>query len=161
MNVKVEVLGAGVMEELAVDMERAERVIQNALTGTAQDIQVDFQTTTQTWRRRPGFAVREEGQYSRIIGTEDEIYGYVNYGTGPHLIRPVNARRLAFPANYQAKTSPGNIGSSGGGSSGPTVYANAVMHPGTAARKFDEAIADKWEKLWPAILERALLAELE
>ena len=161
MNVKVEVLGAGVMEELAVDMERAERVIQNALTGTAQDIQIDFQTTTQTWRRRPAFRIEEEGPYSRLIGTEDEIYGYVNDGTRPHLIRSVNARRLAFPANYQAKTSPGNIGSSGGGSSGPTVYANAVMHPGTAARKFDEAIADKWKKLWPAILERALLAELE
>lgn len=73
-------------------------------------------------------------------GTEKAIaiFGYVDGGTEPHMIFPKDPRkRLAFKANYSARTKPINVPNAGSGkASGPTVFSKGVMHPGTEAREF-------------------------
>lgn len=107
------------------------------------DVYKDFLKTVDTWENKPVFKneFRETGnEISFEVSTDDEIYGYVNNGTRPHIIEGFP---LAFMAAYQSKTTPRKIGSHSGGGSGETVFATVVHHPGTEARNFDSVIALK------------------
>lgn len=142
-----------------LDRRRAERAIENALTGVAKAAKADFDTTTQTWRGRPQFVI-EESPGQRVVGTDDDIYGMLNEGTRPHTIAP-KKKILVFKSGYRAKTVPMYIGSRAGGTSGGQVVTRKpVRHPGTAARKWDEAVGRKWERLFPVTMQRAIDAEL-
>jgi hypothetical protein len=133
-----------------------QRAISNTLRATAEDAQVDFQRTVATFSKKPTFTVRRDGDFSWTVSTDNQIYFWLTYGTRPHIIRPVNATRLAFAANYQRKTIPNVIASRPGGASGPTVYATEVMHPGTEATNHDMAIARRYNRKLPEKLRRAL-----
>lgn len=136
------------------------RVSRNVRTSRAKAIEVDFNTTTATWSDSPKANVTLIGDDTATIVMLDDRYTWTNDGTAAHVIRPRNASLLVFQSSYKSKTTGGFIGSRSGGSFGPTVYARSVQHPGTAARKFDQQIADKWNRLLPGIIERSLLAEL-
>jgi len=102
-----------------------------------------FRGTVRTWRRKPTFQALTEvrgGDVSILVGTDDEIYSYVDKGTRPHIIRPRNARRLQFNSVFTPKTTPGSLQSGAGGSKPPTVYALEVLHPDTQARGFTDRI---------------------
>lgn len=146
------------------DPAKLKRAIENSLTATAKAIKVDYDVTTQTWSGRPDFPITTPRWNERIIATTSEVYGYVSGGTRPHIIRARNAPALAFqwggPGSYQAKTTPRIVASRAGGASGPTVYRQEVMHPGTEARAFEVVISDKWQQRWPTTLERAIASEL-
>lgn len=138
------------------------QAIENALTGSAKAAKVDFDTTTRTWRNRPEFTIdREPGK--RTISTDNEIYGYVNDGTPSHIIAPKKpGGMLVFGVPYGAKTAVRVIGSKAG-SKGSTIVRTRkqVLHPGTDAREFDEAIREKWDDLLPATLQRAIDAAVD
>lgn len=134
------------------------RALQNTLDSQAKNIQVDFNVTAQTWSHKPSFQIDTPDPYTRAIATSDPIYGMVNDGTRPHPIH-ASGRVLVFQGGFRSKTLPRSIGSGGGGASGPTVFAKSVNHPGTKARDFDRAIADKWDKLIGPIMQRAIDAE--
>lgn len=136
------------------------RVIRNIRAARAKDIKVDFDVTTQTWSDPPKAKIQLVGDTTALIFIADDRYTFVNEGTKAHQILPRTASRLVFQANYKAKTTVGAIASRAGGAFGPTVYSMAVEHPGTKARKFDDLIAAKWNKLLPGIIDRAILAEL-
>lgn len=140
----------------SLDPAKQLQAIENALNQTAMAIKVDYNVTTATWSKRPTFQIKKVDQTTRDIYTENEIYGYVSDGTKPHVIKPVRAAALAFQANYAAKTTPRVIASRPGGSFGPTVFSQGVMHPGFPGRDFPEVINDKWEKEWPTQLQRAI-----
>lgn len=142
-----------------IDASGMERALENALTGVAKDVLIDFKVTTQTWKDKPTFTIERKAGY-RKISTDDRIYGYVNFGTKPHLIR-AKKRFLSFRGGYRAKTTPRIIGSTTGGASGKPLFAKVVHHPGTKARAFDEAIKDKWDDLFPGIIQRAITAEIQ
>jgi hypothetical protein len=144
---------------LMADPRKLERVIENALSAAALGAKADFGVTTQTWQHRPRFTiVRKTGE--RIVSTNDEVYGYVDHGTRAHVIRARGNKPLSFKTGYRAKTSPGRIASSSGSASGSNVFARAVNHPGTKARKFSETIARKWRKELPEIMQRSIDAEV-
>lgn len=118
-----------------------------AMEQVAKGITEDFEKTTATWKHQPEFKSRVTlgKTVNLIVGTTDEIYGYVDRGTKPHIIRPKKAKVLAFPGGkYHAKTKPRFIGSMPGGSSGATVFSQEVHHPGTKARKFTEELFKRW-----------------
>lgn len=142
-------------KSLAMDPKRMIRAIENGLDGSAKAALIDFQVTVQTWTNKPDFEISASpGQ--RTIGTDDEIYGYVNDGTRPHIIRAKNGKALSFGVPSSPKTKVRVIGSSGG-SRGSTQVARAyVNHPGTEAREFDEVIAEKWRELLPRTMQRAI-----
>lgn len=157
-------LRAIIPQQLALDPKRLMRGIQNGLDASAKAVKVDFGVTTQTWKRKVQFEIIET-EDGRIVGTDDEIYGYVNDGTDAHDITPKRGKVLVFPwggkGSYRPKTAIRTIGSTGGGSSGGIVKLKRVKHPGTDAREFDETIARKWRELFPRTLQRALDAEVD
>lgn len=120
--------------------------IYNKARAVGNAMKRDFEATTATWKHKPVFTVdvSTKGQGPAVlVGTSDQIYGYVNDGTKPHVIRPKRGRVLRFASGYTAKTSPGVIGSGAGGASGGAIFSRQVNHPGTKARNFDEIIAKK------------------
>jgi hypothetical protein len=122
-------------------------VVAKVLKRVAKTAQRDmlrlYRRTTQSWTHRPQFEGEYEQRgtsYTVMVGTDDDIYGYVDLGTRPHAIEPTGPWPLRFKTNYSAKTAPGVLRSWGGGATGPEVRARRVWHPGTEARGFSEEI---------------------
>lgn len=125
----------------------------NGLRSIARKVTKDYEATTATWTNKPKFETvvsLRGGEAAMLVDTNDKIYGYVDQGTRPHIIRPVKAKRLAFAAGGSPKTQPGVIGSGAGSKGGTPVFAMAVNHPGTKAREFSKIIAAKWKKQFSA-----------
>jgi len=145
------------------------QAITAAANEAARDIQKDFEATTKTWNHKPQFVKEVDTKASPVqvlVGTDDEIYRYVDEGTKPHPIfagiytGKSNKKALSFQwggkGSYRAKTSPGVIGSKAGGPTGPFVAFPFVQHPGTKPRNFDITIQKKWEPKFKRLMEKAL-----
>jgi hypothetical protein len=145
-------------KRLQPDVFRQE--ILNELRKVETLIVKDYQATTATWNHKFTFehGIKfPKGSPGVVVETDNEIYGYVTYGTKPHIItakRPGGV--LAFQSGYKAKTTPRVIGSGPGGPFGETVFARSVQHPGTEAREFHETILEKWEPLFSDHMKDAL-----
>jgi len=143
----------------AIPTKAIEKAIKNALNASAKGAQVDFKVTTRTWTNKPEFAIESPDEETRVVSTDSKIYGFVDKGTKPHIIRPRKGGRLSWMGTaYRAKTSPGVIGSKTGGNNNSIVYAKIVQHPGSEARKFSIAIRDKWAKQMYTLMQSAILA---
>lgn len=150
-----------VPKSLVAQPDKLARAVANALDGAAKGAKEDFLVTTQTWSHKPDFEIQEPSADRRVVGTDDEIYGYVTHGTKPHIIVPRNGKMLTWiGANYRPKTRPRYIGSNKGGNDNTIVYTKMVQHPGTEAREFDEAVAEKWRDQLPKIMQRSIDSEL-
>lgn len=144
-------------QRMRVDAIRLE--VLNALRAEGRDVKKEYEKTTKTWRRKPNFEILVDvtaKDASVLVGTDDKIYGYVDFGTRPHLIRARNAPRLAFQTGFDPKTRPGVIGSGPGRRFGPTVHPVAVMHPGGKARKFSETIQKRRRKKFTRRMIKAI-----
>ena len=123
------------------------RALETAANQTLKLIQKDFQKTTRTWNTKVIFTVvtmKTSGQdLEGVTGTDNRIYLYVTRGTKPHLIRAKNGKTLSFFSKYRVKTRRRVIRSYKGGGYGKRAFAKVVNHPGTEARQFEEAIAEK------------------
>ncbi len=71
-----------------------------------------------TGRLAASIRYRREGEMSYSVGSELRYAPFVEYGTKPHLIRPVSAKVLAF-----------TVGAA-------KVFAKVVNHPGSKERPF-------------------------
>lgn len=118
---------------------------EKALDSLADEAVKDFGKTVATWKNKPEIRVRETTN-TRQVYVIGKIYGYVDQGTPPHIIRALRARVLSFRGGYKAKTRPGIISSSGGGASGKRIFARQVNHPGTKPRNFSRIIAERMQK---------------
>lgn len=152
------------------------QAITAAANEAAKEIQKDFEATTKTWSHKPRFVKEVDVKTSPVqvlVGTDDEIYRYLDEGTGLYGPKrrkyPIfagiytgksKAKALRFqwggPGSYRAKTRPGFIGSTGGGPSGPMVAFPYVMHPGIKPRQFDVTIQKKWTPRFKRLMERAM-----
>ena len=133
------------------DAPGMQRELMKAVDDTIDVVLRDFQATTATWEHKVKFE-RERAHVSGgdivgVVGTDDEIYGYVTRGTRAHDIQPAGAQVLAFPASSSPKTMPRVLGSRSGWRSSHFVYAKTVHHPGTEAREFEETIVETRQKL--------------
>jgi hypothetical protein len=127
--------------------------------------QQDFEKTTATWKHKPKFesvvSLTGPGPVL-LVGTDDEIYGYVSRGTKEHAIwagiytGKSSKKVLAFPSRSTPKTRPGVIGSGAGSRGKVDTFRPYVMHPGTKPRKFEEAIRKKREKWFKRQMEMAM-----
>ena len=105
-----------------------------------KDIEKDYSKTTSKWRKKPVWIREVKYEKSRLtffVGTENEIYGYVDYGTRPHIIRPKTRQVLRF------------LGSSYGGRGRPKesdyVFAKFVNHPGFKGYGHSKRLQEKWQ----------------
>jgi len=75
------------------------------------------------------------------VWTDDPRYKWLDEGTKPHIIQPKKPGGiLAFPSVFKPKTSPRRLPSQPGGSSGETVFAKLVHHPGTEPRNYSRQL---------------------
>lgn len=142
----------------------------NAMRKAARAIRKDFEKTTETWAHKPKFeeliSLTGPGPVV-LVGTDDEIYGYVDKGTRPHEIwagsytGKSDKETLAFRTGHKAKTQPRVIDSGPGGSSGDLVFPIMVHHPGTEAREFDVTIAKQWDGAFKRRMESAMVEARE
>lgn len=133
------------------------KAVQSTLNGVAKAVKVDYNVTQRTWKNKAEFTIEKTDAETRVVSTDNVIYGYVEKGTKPHIIRPRGRRALTWIGTaYRAKTKPGVIGSSQGGNNNSIVYTKLVQHPGTAARNFTVAIQAKWSKEMVIRMEKAL-----
>lgn len=133
----------------------------NELRSIGSDIEKDFRATVATWDRKPEFNVDISlagGTPSVEVTTDDEVYKYLDEGTRAHFVAPVNAKALAFSPNYTAKTSPGVLGSRGGGATGGVVFSKGHMVSGIEARHFSEKIIKKWRGTFGKRMAQAMAA---
>ena len=106
------------------------------------------------WEHKPRFKARKVVTRKAIAvdvwptGPNKKYWVWTSRGTKPHVIKPKRAKVLAFPSVYVPKTTPRGPSYGGPGtSSGPTIFAAHVDHPGTKPRRFEEAWA-RWGKTW-------------
>jgi hypothetical protein len=121
-------------------------------------VEKDLADVTRTWATPVKFDVRsalEAGSAVITISTTNEIFGYVDQGTKPHIIRP-RGKALMFGAGFAPKTQPGIIGSSSGASGGAVVFAKYAQHPGTKPRKFTETIARRYQTALTTAVKSAI-----
>lgn len=141
-----------------VNIAQLRNAVRNAQTAAAKGAKVDFDVTTQTWKSRPSFEIERRGNDTAVF-TANKIYLFIDEGTTPHVIRPKNGKVLVFPGGkYTPKTRVRAIASRPGGSSGESVAAKVVHHPGTDAREFSDVIQQKWQKRYPEIMQRSINA---
>lgn len=134
----------------AIDAKALAQAIETALDGAAEDVKVDFETTTRTWKRRPGFGIkRKDGE--RLVSTDNDVYLFLNDGT--------RVRYATMTANFSAKTRVRYIGSYVG-RGGVAFISRKHPRPGIKARKFTEEIAKKWTRFLPRIIQRSIDATL-
>lgn len=114
------------------------------------------------WEHKPDFKARKKVTRQAIsvyvfpAGPNKDIWVWVSRGTGLYGPKkskyPIEPKKkggvLAFPSVYTPKTKPRGPSYGGPGkSSGPTIFAKSVMHPGIKGRHFEEAWA-RWAKTW-------------
>jgi len=151
------------LQQVNRELERAFRkfpdMVQDGINRTVRDISADLARSTATWNHNVDFnvSITRSGRTMRTrIGTDDEIFGYVDRGTRPHIITP---RRPGYPlrfmSGYKAKTIPGKIWSQPGGAFGNIVRAMVVHHPGFPGRHILRTVMQKHE---PALIKNIRLA---
>ena len=147
------------------------KAIENAIRKAQHDwtlkIAKEYRKTTKYWKHKVVFAGRttEKGfVMTAEVGTDDEIYGYVDEGTGQAAGHegkyPITPKRpggvLAFPSVSTPKTKPGRLRSGYGRKGKTIVFAKKVMHPGIKPRRFSPQIKKKMEPVFEADMQNAM-----
>ena len=126
----------------------------------AADIELDFGLHVATWKTPVKFEIFVQTGPAAVtvfIGTDNKNFGYVDKATPPHWILPKKkGGTLAFSSGFTRKTTPGIIPSGKGGSSGDTVFAKGVLHPGSKGSKITETIQKKWKSRYKRRMEKAM-----
>lgn len=117
-------------------------------TELGEFVKKDYEKTTRTWKHKPEFRniVKTSGKAVELsVTTSDKIYGYVDEGTKPHIIRPRTKKALAFSSKFRPKTRPRQIRSLKGYTGKVDTVRPEVHHPGTEAREFTETLTERWK----------------
>ena len=124
--------------------------IEKALKNLEKDALTDFQRTVVTWKNKPTFTskISLHNPLSLEIGTEDEIYGYVDLGTKPHIIRAHTDKGLFFTGRItkgEPKTEPNVIQAFPGKRGTGLTNIMQVNHPGNKPRNFSKIIGKTYK----------------
>ena len=155
----------GLQRALALLPEQVTRRVMRQVADTAErEMLRRYRRTAHTWKHKPAFETIKEITPTSIavmVGTDDDVYKFVDKGTRPHIIEP---RRFGYPLRfqigYQAKTIPGILGSNKGGAFGPERRAMKVHHPGTEARGFSEQIHREIGPMAFALTNKLIVKEM-
>lgn len=114
------------------------------LDKTASDARQKLDAVVATWANQPGFEItardtaqvlkREVSIYGNLKAVR--VFGYVDRGTKPHVIRPKKARFLRFQGGYNPKTRFRAKFGGPGKSNGKFFFRGIVHHPGNKGREF-------------------------
>lgn len=128
-------------------------------------LKAEFQGIVSDWEHQPDFVVETKVTASAIAvevrprkrRKASDIFGWVDKGTKPHVIRPKRSNkrgRLAFRLGYSALTRPiarAHVGT--GQANGPFVMPAEVHHPGTTPRRFSETVQQRTYPAFRKLIE--------
>lgn len=123
-------------------MPNIEAIVALEIQKAAKEAKAEYEKTVRTWNKKPRFEILSDGT-DALVGTDDEIYGYLDKGTKkkyPIPKQPKVVGALRFQEGYTSKTVPRSIGSRAGGPKGPVRFAKQVIHPGIEAREFSRLV---------------------
>lgn len=145
-------------KKLKVDAFRLE--LLNALRAEGRDVKKEYAKTTATWRRKPEFEILiglTGKDASVLVGTDDEIYNYVDQGTRGHYVPKSGTATMAFKPGYKAKTTPRKIGSKSGGAFGERIVRTGRWFVrGIDAREFSPTIQKRRRKPFTRRMVKAM-----
>lgn len=156
MPVKLRAIKPKPFKEDAIRLETL-----NGLRKVGRAMRKDFEKTVATWDNKPSFELKiglTKDTGSVQVYTTSEIYKYVDFGTRPHIIRPVRAKVLAFSVGGTPKTRPNVIGSYSGSAGNTPVKAMEVKHPGIKPRNFSAIIKKEYEPEFAEVMQDAIAA---
>lgn len=133
--------------------------MQNGMNRFTKLVESDFDSSTKDFDDKPNFIRKVEVKNTQIVGrnfTDNEVYGFLNYGTKRHFVAPKAGGVLRFRTGYRTKTQRGRIRSRSGGASGGVAYSKGHYVSGIKARKFDKLIKEKRKKDFIDIMSNAL-----
>jgi len=138
--------------------KKVREAVEDALDDLSVEALQMFYKTTATWKNKPNFVVRQvkDGVTITAAGKAGEIFGYVDEGTRPHVIRARRAPMLRFKVGGRPKTRPRVITSTAGKSGSVWVGALKVNHPGSEAREFSVVIAERIQKKAAKVMRKEL-----
>jgi len=145
---KIEVIAPA---KFALDPSKILASLETGLDMAAEDIGIDFNVTTQTWKKRPTFLI-EKLPLERRIYTTDKIYKFISRGT--------RVRYATMTPDFVAKTVPRSIRSRMGQGGVAMVNIKKPM-PGIQARDYEVVISEKWKKRFGAIFQQAIFVEVQ
>lgn len=156
--VRIEVINKRALPSLSKAMQQAVAI---ALREEQKALEKDFALTVRTWKNKPQFVATVKAT-EVSVATDNPIYGYVNEGTKPHLIRPKKAKALRFyRTGFVAKTTPGVLhAQKGAKATKDLTYTQVVAHPGTKGRYFSIRIAAKARKRMADQFQKTLRKQL-
>ncbi len=149
----------GYAQNISLESRRVSLAIASAMEAEGQKIVDLLDGAVKTWNHKPDFGFEitaPGGDLVMVVGTDDEIFGYVEQGTQPHPIYPVRAKMLRFQTGYRAKSVPNIVGSFSGGPSGAIVFRKRVMHPGSKPRNFIPTIFNKRRYIYVQNMQLAI-----
>lgn len=125
------------------------------------DALADFKKTTANWKNKPKFSAKvltgaSAGGIQIQVATDDAVYGYVDEGTKPHIIRAKTRKGLRFKVGGSPKTEPDIVGTFPGKPGTDWKRKQTVRHPGTKARNFTKHIAKTTQKELARVTKNAL-----
>lgn len=138
----------------AIPVKALRTACDDALSQGAADAAAKLARPASNWRHGVPMTTSVQDD-AATAGTDDKVYSYVSDGTRQHVIVAKKAKVLAFGPSAP-KTTPGSLSPGGGSRGAASTFRKRVNHPGTKARKFDEAAARELEQEWPATVRRKL-----
>jgi hypothetical protein len=147
-------------------------VLLGAMNKYGREVKKEFEGTTRTWKHKPKFeavvSLTGPGPVL-LVGTDDQIYQWVDQGTGKYGKRgqayPIWAGAytgksdkefLVFPSAFFPKTLPGSLKSGTGFRGDPDRRKVMVMHPGIRSRHFSKQIKELNEPKFQRTMEAAM-----
>ena len=135
----------------------------NALRAEGRDVKKEYEKTTKTWKKKPEFEVligltrRVPGSASVLVGTDNEIYRYVDEGTKGHYVPKSGVATMKFRPGYKAKTRPKQIKSYKGGAFGDKIVRRGRWWvKGIVAREFSPTIQKRRRKPFTRRMVKAM-----
>ena len=123
----------------------------------AVEVRTDYEKTIKTWKHKPIFVIQwNKDRTSAIVGTDNQVYEWVDEGTKPHIIRPKGNYPLRFNVPFKAKTRVMSINSYSGSNGTTLVAAREVRHPGTKARKFTPVILRAHKRMFAKRMQQEI-----
>ena len=138
--------------------------MRNGLQEIGEEWRAHYLRVVQQWSNKPQFTSRvrvpEKNTITLYVFAEGEnalIWGYVDKGTKPHIIRSKGDYPLRFRGGYSARTQPvAQYNQGDGRAHGQWVSKYQVNHPGNEARKFGEDAEKKIRPKFDRVLNNAI-----
>lgn len=138
-----------------------DKIIQQELAKEKKAVLREYQITVRTWNKKPDFKADEDSD-GVTVGTDDKIYGYVDDGTKPHVIKARRAPTLRFYAGgFVSKTVPGRLNPRAGRSANQNLRRPLMVnHPGFAGREFTKQILERSRARFARNLQKRIKQDL-